>query len=338
MELGQDLQNLHDTLNQFLLILWPEMFAIVAFAFLLTAFLQVLKDIVPIRVMFQKYFLERWTRRRAQTAAESISKAVKAEIKIRQSGVPDINDELLREIVKTAAKKFGMDDDISNEAGGISEERSGFDTSKTILSEWNRSQDRYSADLRREIAELTTENNVRALCSLRADQLAGQLNTAAQHVTDYPQGRLRLLMLFAADAKLTDILATHFGALAAAKSASSGPRSPKKSGPVASESEPAWLAEFDDAKGRVQYHVQRAIDQLMISMGNIWSRLLRAISIILGLVVVLLFFAFGVQTDRLLPNTAGEVLVVVTIGIVSGYLASVFHDILMRLQGGRGRE
>lgn len=323
MELGQDLQNMQGSINQLLAILWPELFVIAAFAFLLTAFLQVLKDIVPIRVMFQKFFLLRWIRRRILKAAKSMPKAAE--------NVEDTEPltEPLNEVVEIAAEKFG----ITKHGFGETAEVIRSETVNALIS----ARDSKPAALRHEIAELTTENNVRALCSLRADQLAGQLTTAAQHVTDYPQGRMHLLVLFAADAKLPDILATHFGALAAAKLVDTGSKRSQTSD-GAPEQEPPWLAEFDDAKNRIQYHVQRAIDQLMISMGNIWSRLLRAVSVILGLAVVLLYFAFGVQTDRLLPNTAGEVLVVVTIGIASGYLASVFHDILMRLQGGRGRE
>lgn len=323
----QDLQNMQGSMNELLAILWPEIFVIVAFGFLVMAFLQVLKDVIPVKVMFNKYFLLRWIGKRMAKAAKNIKvsgaghdtiSSVATRFGIRLDGAQD------RDAEKGVAAPLLMD---INKV---------FNLDKTH-------QPIEPIEMRRDVAALTTEANVRALCSLRADQLAGQLTAAAQHVVDYPQERLHLLALFAADAKPKDVLATYFGAYAAAEPAglegksvdSPGAPAPRETGPAP---EPAWLGEYDDAKSRVQYHVQRAIDQLMISMNNIWYRALRVISVMLGLTVVVLYFGFGVQTDYWLPNTAGEIVVVITTGIVSGYLATVFHDILMRLQSGRGRE
>mgnify|MGYP006969368393 FL=1 len=84
--------------------------------------------------------------------------------------------------------------------------------------------------------------------------------------------------------------------------------------------------------------MQRAVDSMMISLSNRWRISLRISSMMLSLAIVLVFFALSARPDFILPNTVSEVLALLLAAIAAGYLASVLHDIVIRLQGGRGRD
>ena len=300
MENQTDLGRFQDSILNLANVLWPEFIAIVAAAFIAMAIQQTLKDLFPIRRYFNGIFLRGWARRRAEVIADKTQDLDSTLVDyMKRLKVPDFDSEF--EIAYLNAR---------------------FEDARRTLND--------NGKLVSDIAKLTTEGKIAALCSLRANQLAGQIGAAAQYVFDYPHENLTLLLLLAGDAKEDDIAAVYIGGVAMASQDGSG-SSIDRDGPRL----PAW---FDDAKSRVQFQMQRAVDSMMISLSNRWRISLRISSMMLSLAIVLVFFALSARPDFILPNTVSEVLALLLAAIAAGYLASVLHDIVIRLQGGRGRD
>src|SRR5207244_1850758 len=106
-----------------------------------------------------------------------------------------------------------------------------------------------------DLINLATAGNARALYDLPVEQLAGQFNTAAQVVLDFPSRHTDLLRVLAAGAEEADLVQLlteqpRARTLAAARAAG---------GPVDPQQEQGLVA-FVDARNRVAHQCQRNLD------------------------------------------------------------------------------
>lgn len=86
-----------------------------------------------------------------------------------------------------------------------------------------------------------------------------------------------------------------------------------------------------DSRSRLGYHIQRNIDQLQISIAAHWQRLLRGAAMAVSFTIALTVIT---QSAPDIGNAVGtldwphKVGIALMVGLTSGYLASVFRDVV----------
>lgn len=167
-----------------------------------------------------------------------------------------------------------------------------------------------------DLIRLATSDDRAALYDLPIEQVAGQMNAAAQVVLDYPWDHEHLLRCLGAQANVDDLRK-----LLDTRPPATGPR------PQPSPEERSALI---DARNRVTHQIQRALDGLQISAGFRWKLYLQIASIALSALFVWIGLMLFVKEPidvfvRHLP------LYVLT-AIFGGFLAPVARDLLAALQ------
>lgn len=168
-----------------------------------------------------------------------------------------------------------------------------------------------------DLIRLGTSGDRAALYDLPIEQVAGQMNAAAQLVLDFPWDHEHLFRCLAAQANPDDI------------------RTLLQSRPPARGPRREWSAEersaLIDARNRVTHQVQRSLDGLQISAGFRWKLYLQVASIVVsGLLVwagLMLFVTEPIDVFvRHLP-------LYVATAIVGGFVAPVARDLVAALEG-----
>ena len=168
-------------------------------------------------------------------------------------------------------------------------------------------------EVERDLVRLATGGDDAAFYDLAVEQMCGQISAASQIVLEYPQRHGPLFRVLAAQAREDDIAAVLAPPPAAA--AESG----------------ADLTAYRDARNRVTHHIQRSIDALQIALAFRWKFYLQMLSFGTSFLIA----AAGVA---LMPSTASaaeNVLTVVLVGLIAGFVAPIARDLVVALQSMR---
>ena len=224
---------------------WPFAITIAVIAVFSTAFIQMVKDLLPVRRWFQQSFVRRWLGGRATKPSQ------------RQSTNPDVGE----------AEK--------------------------------------------DLIHLATGGDVAAFYNLEAEQLCGQINSAAQIALAYAGRHDNLLRCLAPEAAPADIQS-----VVSAPEFAAGDRVQ-----LTSEQNKAVTALLD-ARNRVAHQVQRGIDALQISMSFRWKMILQ-IAVYIICFVVPLGGVFWI-------NSAGrhKIFDAIITGILAGFLSPIVRDLM----------
>lgn len=165
---------------------------------------------------------------------------------------------------------------------------------------------------------LATDGDSSALYSLPIEQLCGQLNAAAQAVLEQPELNEDLLLHLASNAGRDDI-----------QFVLNCSRFYRNQTGVRLEGEArAHFSTCVDARNRVAYQVQRAIDSLQLSVSNYWKLFFQVCSIVLS-------GTFALVGLSLFGEPGGpwrQVGITFAIAILGGFVAPVAHDVIAGLQ------
>ena len=180
---------------------------------------------------------------------------------------------------------------------------------------------------------LATAGDTKALFDLPLDQFAGQVNAASQAVVEFPRRHPDLLPVLAVGAESDDLnLLLHEEPPKAVTPALAARMA--KIEPAAEAEDPmamqARMSRFIDARNRVAHQVQRNLDALQIAMGFRWKLWLQALAILVSYAMVALFAA-AIMPEAVKVG-AGPLLLV---GLIGGFFASIFRDLLATLIDGR---
>jgi hypothetical protein len=209
---------------------------------------------------------------------------------------------------------------------------------------------------KRELIELATAGRRWSLFSLHIDQLAAQVNAAAESVLDDPAAYPSLLLALTGaspsivksrtgpegarlahepDTDLVLFLGLREGfrsAYAEAKeraekdgrgargvqapAGSPVPDSTKTTAGQAAKAEPPSLTRLMEARTRLTNRVQRRIDELQIAGRTSWKLLLQVVALLLGLVL-----AWWMSDESR-----------IVVGLGAGFLAPILHDLMSRMR------
>jgi hypothetical protein len=171
---------------------------------------------------------------------------------------------------------------------------------------FNRSSQTADADpanAKKEVVELATGGLADALYDLGADEMAVQLNLAAQVTLDTPVRYKALLAVLSEGASLEDLATVMKGQPASGST-----------------------QEYFDARARLGRRIQRNLDGVRIALGNRWKLCMQLASLALSTAVIELAVLAKGGADGYAYMLA------LPIGIVGGYLAPVTRDLLAGLQ------
>lgn len=224
---------------------WPFAITIAVIAVFSTAFIQMVKDLLPVRRWFQQSFVRKWLR---DGAAESSR---------RQSGNPDV--------------------------------------------------DKAEKDL----IHLATGGDVAAFYNLEAEQLCGQMNSAAQVALAYAGRHENLLRCLAPEAAPPDI-----------QSVVSAPEFAAEDRAQLTSEQSKAVTALLDARNRVAHQVQREIDALQISMSFRWKLILQ-IAVYILCFIIPFFGVFWIN-----PAGRHKIFDAVIIGILAGFVSPILRDLM----------
>jgi hypothetical protein len=172
-----------------------------------------------------------------------------------------------------------------------------------------------------DLISLSVDGDECAFYDLDIDQLCGQFNAALQVVIDYPARHQDLLRIVASEADPADV-----------ETLIEASRSPfTRATSDASASDDA-AAHYADARTRVTHQMQRAIDGFQIATGFRWKWWMQLASF----AVSALLAGVAVGTASTALTLGAEVVTVVVVAILAGFLAPVSRDLMVALQSLRG--
>jgi hypothetical protein len=159
------------------------------------------------------------------------------------------------------------------------------------------------------LIELATGGNEDAFYELPIEQMVAQMNAAAQVALDNPKYYFDLLAVLANGAKPDDLSMLRRGTS----------KTSRRSNDATSN--------YLEARSRIGHWVQRNLDAIQIDFGNRWKFLMQVAAIAISIFLVELSVALADP-----QSTVGTYLLAAPIGLVAGYLAPVFRDIIAALQ------
>lgn len=150
-----------------------------------------------------------------------------------------------------------------------------------------------------QILNLTNTKDPTAFFEMPIEQVCGQLSAVAELILSQPQTYKTLIVAFAGS-----------GASKDAKKLIQMPSAPLQT-------------QSDDVRDRVAYAIQRNIDAFQIAAGNSWRRCMRLAAIIVSAAI-----AYGAVSRRPEIRAWDVFMTALSVGLVAGFLASVFRDIV----------
>jgi len=259
--------------------IWPIAVSMAAVGTLAMALIQTAKDLLGARRRFQITYLRKWLEEKANS------------FHVRAKEFRPVNDYL--------------------EGLGAWPEKEG------LLKE----KDVFQVDPKRaekDMIELATSGDHHAFYDLPIEQLAGQMNAAAQAALNYPKAHRDLLWCLAHLAEPQDILLV----LAPPR------RLLEPARRALNDDEKQLVDEFVAARNRLTHQVQRAIDGLQIAAGAAWKRRMQVWS--MGLSAVLGVLALRVATKEF--EAGPSIGMFILTGFLAGFLAPVARDLVAALQ------
>ena len=245
-------------------ITWSALGALAAAGTVAMAVVQVVKELSPIRRWFQRCWFERWV----DTRAGDFNASVGSMTLTASSGA------------------------AAPAAGNAAAAPSGVPVAIVA-----------PAAARQEVVELATGGLAGALYELGAEEMAAQINLAAQIMLDSPVRYRASLAVLSQGVSLDDLATVTRGQ------------------PTSGSTQ-----EYFDARGRAGRRIQRNLDGVRIAMGNRWKLWMQLASLLLGTLVIELAVAASGKAGWF------TYLVALPVGIVGGYLAPVTRDLLAALQ------
>ena len=166
------------------------------------------------------------------------------------------------------------------------------------------------------LVRLATGGDKKAFLSLPAEQLAGQINAAAQVAIDYPETYFNLLLCLASQADKGDFI-TILKPL------------PNRSDPEFEEAKRKAV----DARNRISHQVQRNLDGFQISLSFRWKMWNQVVAFVLSAFLISLSFAIYLKD----PLFGKKWFLYFVVGFIGGFLAPVAKDMVTALETLRGR-
>lgn len=166
------------------------------------------------------------------------------------------------------------------------------------------------------LVRLATAGDGKALLSLPAEQLAGQINAAAQVAIDYPEKYLDLLLCLASQADKSDFI-TIIKPI------------PDKSDPAFEEAKRKAV----DARNRISHQVQRNLDGFQISLTYRWKLWNQIAAFVLSGILISLAFATYLRQ----PLFGKKWFLYFVVGFIGGFVAPVAKDLVTALETLRSR-
>jgi hypothetical protein len=157
---------------------------------------------------------------------------------------------------------------------------------------------------RRQLAELATGREERALYDLPIEDLVTQANAASQIALDEPDLYWALLAVLSEGTSRGDLKTLCEGA------------------PNTNSTQP-----YFEARSRVARRIQRNLDGVRIACGNRWKYILLVASVFLTTAIVVAVVATN-STDK----EPYAWILAIPVGIIGGYLAPIARDVLAALQ------
>lgn len=245
-------------------VTWSAIGALAAAGTIAMAILQVIKELSPLREWFQKRWFESWI----------------------DSRFADFNTSI--EI--TTSTVHGAVANPTNGNGEASQSNA-------------RRADATPTIAKKDVVELATGGLACALYGLPADDMAAQINLAAQITLDTPVRYKELLAVLSDGVSLEDLTTV------------------MKGQPTSGSTQ-----EYFDARARVGRRIQRNLDGVRIALGSRWKLWMQIASLALSTVVVELAVAANGNANF------DSFLLALPIGIVGGYLAPISRDLVAALQ------
>jgi len=168
-------------------------------------------------------------------------------------------------------------------------------------------------EAQRQLVDLATAGDDRALFDLPVEQFTGQINAAVQAVLDQPDQYQHLVRLLAQRANPKD-LKTLF----------------VKRRPNAG----AALEHYMEARNRVSRQIQRTLDAVQIAMSNSWKRLLHWLSVVISAAIIGAALTIYGGPDIWRGPTYGYALATALLG---AFIAPVARDLVSAIQNLRAR-
>ena len=160
-------------------------------------------------------------------------------------------------------------------------------------------------DVERDLIRLSTGGDDAAFYDLPVEQMCGQISAASQIVLEYPQRHVPLFRVLAAQAKDDDVAAVL--------------------------DPPADLTAYRDARNRVTHHIQRSIDALQIALSFRWKFYLQMLSFATSFLIA----AAGIALMPSGGNFPSNVITVMLVGVVAGFVAPIARDLVVALENMR---
>jgi hypothetical protein len=274
------------------LITWELAGTIFIIAAIAMSFVQVLKDILPLRWGFQQFWVSRWVAVRAQKfqAQEDTERARPARSR-RREATADTPSTLqrLKQTLRMVASGFVY----------------------IVLLKFIWETDEFSSDAWKTLIELGAGGRKRVMFRLPAEQLVAQISAATQIVLEYPIRHVALLKVFSQGADIADI--DLFLRL-----------SPDTAKPTSKEKGDAPDQRYLDARNRIAHRIQRNLDAIHIALAGDWKLLMQllAFGFSFGLALFTVY-AIAKQSGSHYP-----LVITAFVGVTSGYAASVFSDFI----------
>jgi len=278
-------------------------FALVALVvgLLAMAGLQTVKDLLPIRKWFHKFWIKLWFHEgvRSFRTAEKMPPAAPPKDLTREtvSSLRRFREAAMREATKDESSPSGHGD--------------GF-------------PDNLAADVAvRDLVKLATAGDEETLFNLPIEHLCGQINAAVQLALEHADNHVVFLWCIGRFDKPDDfdeILSPPLELLRRSQSGLEGARQKE-------------VDDYAGARARVTQRLQRAVDGFQIIVGSRWKLLLQYASIILSMLLAIVALHFTRSDITAPPPITGEyLLTVLGVGLAGGFIAPIARDILARLQ------
>ncbi len=163
--------------------------------------------------------------------------------------------------------------------------------------------------------------------NLPAERFTGQLGAAVQGVLENPLEKLELFLTLSAGARPQDQMYAVIGSVIESEAA--------RGGEIHKDTLEQLIANTISAREAVASRIEENIDEIHYRLSGAWAYIQRFMAVISGIVIVTLI---GRQQVPKLTDEPGELLVLIVIGVLGGYVATVLRDLFVAMQSLRSRD
>jgi hypothetical protein len=290
-----DVAELMRSLAGFVDVLWLIVLTLLLLGFASAASVDVLKDVFPLRRLYQYYGLKKWlnARWRGVTAFEEEIRSLSKENSETKEWFDSLAQQLTRRNKEATEKLIPV-----------------------LIEKY--------AKIQRDgvLAVLSGGSRFRSLLKLPTEQFSGQLSAFAKVVQDRPATYTREYLVFSQGADLRDQAIAIMGDQAQQLFPSLVPTPHLE---TLSVSEQELAARLISSQEAVSVQVEANLDRLQLRLTEGWAWLQRKLAMVMALVFALLMFWIQPPARSVFSL---ELVAWLVIGLLSGYVAVVVHNFL----------